>query len=242
MTAHVGTSGWAYKEWKPGFYPEGLPASRFLAHYASELTTCEINATFYRLQSPEAVGRWREETPPDFRFAVKVHRRLTHARSVAEDDDWSAFLVRFLASLEPLGPRLGALLVQFPPTRRRDDAMLDRVIAALPDGLPVAMEFRHESWDDPALAERVAAAGGTICVAEREGAVPERLPPGPLAYARLRADRYDDAARAGWLELLEREAVGRPVFVVAKHEGVPAGDPHVGVGLAQWLAERVGRP
>ena len=51
MSLHIGTSGWAYPEWKPAFYPAGLPQSRFLAHYSAELTSCEINATFYRLQS-----------------------------------------------------------------------------------------------------------------------------------------------------------------------------------------------
>ena len=57
-----------------------------------------------------------------------------------------------------------------------------------------------------------------------------------IAYIRLRGDRYDDAAREGWRALLERDAAERPVLCFAKHEGIPAGDPHAGIGLAEWLA------
>ncbi|MDH3226229.1 MAG: DUF72 domain-containing protein [Thermoleophilia bacterium] len=234
MAAHIGTSGWAYKEWKPDFYPQDLPQRLFLQHYSSVLTGCEINATFYRLQAESTVSRWAEETPEDFRFAAKMHRRLTHGRDLAEDESWFAFLDQFMAQLEPLEDRLGALLVQFPPTRQRDDAALARLLNALPDGMPHAVEFRHESWFDPAVTERVTKAG-TVCFADTTGAVPASLPPGPLAYVRLRGEHYDDDQREGWHRLIGREAESRPVLVFAKHEGVPAGDPRCGVGLAQWL-------
>jgi uncharacterized protein YecE (DUF72 family) len=241
MSLHVGTSGWAYPEWRPGFYPEGLAQSRFLAYYSRALGACEINATFYRLQADTAVARWAAETPPEFRFAAKAHRRLTHARSLPPDDGGGEFLARFLESLTGLGSRLGAVLLQLPPTRPRDDAALDGLLGCLPPGLPFALEFRHESWAAPEVVERLAAAGGTVCLAETRGRVPERLPPGPLAYVRLRADRYDEGARAGWAELLDREAAERPVYAFAKHEGVPAGDPFAGVGLATWLVQATGR-
>ncbi len=234
MSTHIGTSGWAYKEWKPEFYPQDLPQRLFLQHYASVLTGCEINATHYRLQAESTVSRWAEETPEGFRFAAKMHRRLTHARELADDDAWFAFLDEFIAQLEPLGDRLGALLVQFPPTRRRDDAALARVLNALPEGMPHAVEFRHDSWCDPAVTERVAKAG-TVCWADTTGEVPDQLPPGPIAYVRLRADRYSDDQREGWRDLIAGEAETRPVLVFTKHKDTPAGDPHRGVGLAQWL-------
>jgi uncharacterized protein YecE (DUF72 family) len=240
MSLHVGTSGWAYKEWKPAFYPDGLPQDRFLSHYASVLGACEINATHYRLQSKAAVARWAEATPPGFRFAAKAHRRLTHTRALPPAEGGDAFLERFLESLIPLGDRLGAVLLQFPPTRQRDDGVLADLLACLPRGLPVALEFRHDSWDHPAVGDRVAAHGGTLCVSDRQGAVLERLPEGPLAYVRLRGDAYTPESRAAWLDLLQREAAERPVYVFAKHEGVPAGDPFAGVGLAQWLVETAG--
>ncbi|MGD9573143.1 MAG: DUF72 domain-containing protein [Thermoleophilia bacterium] len=235
MSLHVGTSGWAYKEWRPAFYPDGLSQARFLSHYAARLTACEINATHYRLQSESAVANWAAQTPPGFLFAAKAHRRLTHTRVLPPHGGGDEFLARFLDSLVPLGDRLGAVLLQFPPARERDDGVLADLLSCLPPGLPAALEFRHESWAAPAVEERIAAAGCTICISETTGAVLPRLPEGPLAYVRLRANGYDDAARFGWRDLLEREAEARPVFAFAKHEGVPAGDPHVGVGLAEWL-------
>jgi uncharacterized protein YecE (DUF72 family) len=238
MSLHIGTSGWAYREWRPAFYPDGLPQDRFLGHYSSVLTACEINATHYRLQSEAAVARWAAATPPGFRFAAKAHRRLTHGRTLPPAEGGDEFLARFLDSLAPLGDRLGAVLLQFPPARRRDDGLLADLLACLPPGLPVALEFRHESWDDPAVEERIAAAGGTVCVSETAGAALARLPAGRIAYVRLRGEDYPDPVRGAVLDLLEREAAGRPVFAFAKHEGVPAGNPHAGVGLAQWLVSR----
>lgn len=240
MSLHVGTSGWAYKEWKPAFYPDGLAQDRFLAHYASVLTACEINATHYRVQSEAVVARWAAAAPPGFRFAAKAHRRITHARALPPAEGGDVFLERFLESLIPLGDRLGAVLLQFPPTRRRDDGALADLLSCLPPGLPVALEFRHESWDEPAVAERIAGHGGTVCISDRDGAVLERLPEGPLAYVRLRGEDYAPQTRADWLELFEREAADRPVYVFAKHEGVPAGNPFAGVGMAQWMVETAG--
>lgn len=234
MSLYVGTSGWAYKEWKPGFYPEGLPQARFLEHYARTLTACEINATFYRLQSDATFAKWAAGTPETFRFAVKAHRRITHARTITVEQE---FLDAFFRSLVPLGARLGAVLLQFPPYLKRDDDGLSRLIEALPPGRRAAFEFRHASWEDDGVEERIARSGGTVCVGETEGAVPERLPAGPIAYVRLRAERYSAEARDGWRRLLDREAEARDVLVFAKHEGIPAGDPFGGVGLAQWLVE-----
>lgn len=236
MSLHIGTSGWAYPEWKPAFYPEGLPQRAFLGHYASVLGGCEINATFYRLPSESSVRRWAAETPAGFRFAVKVHRRLTHVAALG-DAGWQDFLARFLDSIRPLGDRLGCLLVQFPETRERDDVLLDEIVGALPPDLAFAAEFRHPSWDVPTVDDLLAAAGGTRCLAETGGGPPPaRLPDGPLAYVRMRGDRYPDPVRGAWASLLRREAAERPVFAFAKHKGVPAGDPETGIGLAEWLA------
>jgi uncharacterized protein YecE (DUF72 family) len=212
-----------------------MPQSRFLAHYASVLDACEINATHYRMQSEAAVARWAADVPAGFRFAAKAHRRVTHGRTLPPEAGGAAFLEGFLASLAPLGDRLGAVLFQFPPARERDDGALAGFLGCLPPGLPFAMEFRHESWLDTVVEARVAEAGGTLCVGETAGAVPPLLPEGRLAYVGLRAERYEPEARAGWRDLLEHEAAERPVYAFTKHEGVPAGDPYAGVGLAEWL-------
>jgi uncharacterized protein YecE (DUF72 family) len=235
MTLFIGTSGWAYKEWKPDFYPTDVPQRRFLEHYSSALTACEVNATFYRLQSAGTFAKWSANTPESFRFTTKAHRGLTHSRSISLEGERRSFFDAFLQSVKQLGPRLGALLFQFPPYRRRDDDAFAALLAALPDDTPAAFEFRHDSWIDDEVRQTIADAGGTVCISNTTGDVPESLPPGPLAYVRLRTERYTPEARAGWLELLNREAQTRDVFAFAKHEGIPADDPYGGVGLAQWL-------
>ena len=119
MSLHVGTSGWAYREWRPAFYPEGLPQDGFLAHYASRLTACEINATHYRLQTADAVANWVAQTPESFRFATKAHRRRTHGRVLPPHGGGEAFLamhansgeVPHLVIVAPILPGLGAVTI-----------------------------------------------------------------------------------------------------------------------------------
>lgn len=239
MALAVGTSGWSYPEWQPAFYPPGLPRDRFLQHYAGRLGACEINATFYRTQSEATVAGWAAAVPEAFRFAVKVHRAVTQRPGGTLPPP--ALTARFLASIAPLGERLGALLVQPDPDRPRDDEALRALLAVFPPGSPLAVELRHPTWEDPAVDALIAEVGATRVLTETEGVVPERLPPGPLGYVRLRAVHYDDAARDGWRALLAREAADRPVLAFARHEDLPAGDPHAGVGLAEWLWEHGAR-
>jgi uncharacterized protein YecE (DUF72 family) len=235
LALFIGTSGWDYKEWKGAFYPSDLPESRFLEHYGRELTACEVNVTFYHLQSEPTLVKWGASVPEGFRFAVKAHRRLSHRKRIAPPDD---FLERFLASLAPLRERLACILLQYPPYTERDDHALGRLLAALPAHPPFAFEFRHPSWAGAEVEHVLAEHNGTVCLSETEGAVPERLPPGRFAYVRLRASSYEEAARGAWLELLREEARTRDVYAFAKHKDVPAGDPFTGVGLAQWLNSR----
>jgi uncharacterized protein YecE (DUF72 family) len=237
MSLHVGTSGWAYREWKPDFYPQDLPQKRFLEYYGSVLTACEINATFYRRQEDSTFERWAASTPETFRFATKAHRGLTHARRPVFDEARASFFSEFLTSVERLGEKLGAVLFQFPPSLKRDDEHLDHLLEHIAGKAPFALEFRDPSWDADDVRKRAADAGGTICVGHVEGPPPNDLPPGPLAYVRMRDQDYGPERREGWRALFLREAQERPVFVFTKHEGTPANDPFAGVGLARWLTE-----
>lgn len=235
MGLFLGTSGWAYPEWQPDFYPADLPRARFLGHYGSVMGACEVNATFYRLQAESTFERWASEVADDFRFVIKAHRRITHGAALMADESDVGFVERFCESLRPLGAKLGAVLVQFPPSRQRDDNGLGRLLAALPKGLPAACEFRHASWDDPGVGDLLRDAGAGRCLADTAGVVPPMLPLGPIGYVRLRSNHYADDARLAWSELLWREGLARDVYAFTKHEGVPAGNPHAGIGLAQWL-------
>ncbi|MCW3013868.1 MAG: hypothetical protein JWO02_960 [Solirubrobacterales bacterium] len=143
----IGCSGWNYRSWRDGFYPSRLPASRWLEHYATRFDTVEVNATFYRLPSREAVARWVTQTPEGFVFTVKASRYLTHVRRLTDLEDG---IHRFYERIEPLvaTPKLGPLLWQLPETFHRDDDRLAGALAALPAGRH-AFEFRHPSWFTP---------------------------------------------------------------------------------------------
>lgn len=118
----IGVSGWTYPPWRGHFYPKGLVQKRELAFAASRFPALEINGTFYGLQRPESYLRWAEATPEDFVFAVKGSRFITHTKRLR---DIEIPLANFLASgLLCLGPKLGPLLWQFPPSFRFDSALL----------------------------------------------------------------------------------------------------------------------
>jgi uncharacterized protein YecE (DUF72 family) len=239
MALHVGTSGWAYPEWRGEFYPPGLPQAQFLSFYGEALGACEVNATFYRAQSASTFERWAAAVPPEFRFTVKAHRRLTYKRQLAPDAAAEAVTREFLASLAPLGDKLGCVLLQVPEFVERDDAALAGLLDVLPADTRFALELQHGSWQAPEVEAMAAERGGTVCIREEAGASLPSLPPGPLAYVRLKGEHYDDAARNGLRELFGREAGDREVYVFARHKDVPAGDPHTGLGLARWLTASV---
>ncbi|HWL66607.1 MAG TPA: DUF72 domain-containing protein, partial [Actinomycetota bacterium] len=234
MSLYVGTSGWSYREWKPDFYPADIKQKEWLNFYSTRLSACEINATFYRLQANETFARWRDSVPDSFRYSIKAHRRLTHSRRIAPEGEGKDFLAAFFRSLEPLGDRLGIILWQFPPYRKRDDDQLEALLAEI-GGRRGAFEFRDDSWLNAEIRARLADAGHTMCVADTTGDPPTSLPPGPVAYIRLRHERYSEEQRDGWRKLLADEADKRDVYAFSKHEGVPAADPFAGVGFATWL-------
>ena len=144
---HVGCSGWNYKDWRGLVYPEGLPASRWLEHYATLFDTVEVNSTFYRLASREAVARWRDQTPAHFLVTLKASRYLTHIKRLTDLDQG---VRRFYERIDPLvgTPKLGPVLWQLPENFHRDDERLAAALAGLPAGRH-CFEFRHESWFTP---------------------------------------------------------------------------------------------
>jgi uncharacterized protein YecE (DUF72 family) len=140
----IGCSGWNYAHWRDVVYPKGLPARRWLEHYATLFDTVEINNTFYRLPSVSAVRSWVDESPDGFLFAVKSSRYLTHMKRLR---DMGQPVRRFYERIDPLvrSPKLGPVLWQLPETFHRDDERLAGALEALPSGRH-CFEFRHESW------------------------------------------------------------------------------------------------
>jgi len=160
----IGCSGWNYKSWKDEFY-EGKPPRLWLQHYAQYFDTVEVNSTFYRLPLKSSVARWVEETPPEFLFAIKASRYLTHIKRLT---DMRAGLARYYERVEPLvrSPKLGPVLWQLPPTFRRDDDRLASALTALPAGRH-CFEFRHRSWFVEPVYELMRAHGTALVIGDR---------------------------------------------------------------------------
>jgi uncharacterized protein YecE (DUF72 family) len=159
---HVGCSGWNYADWRGLVYPDGLPATRWLEHYAQRFDTVEVNSTFYRLASHDAVARWIEQTPERFEFALKASRYLTHVKRLAALDQGVG---RYYEAIEPLvgTPKLGPILWQLPENFHRDDERLAHALDSLPPGRH-CFEFRHESWFAPDVYAQLREHGAALVI------------------------------------------------------------------------------
>jgi uncharacterized protein YecE (DUF72 family) len=148
----IGVGGWTYAPWRGSFYPARLPQKQELTYAASQLTSIEIDGTYYRLQKPESFARWRDETPDDFRFSLKAPRFVTNRRVLAEA---GGAIERFFASgVTELKEKLGVINWQFMPTKKFDPEDFAHFLRLLPkraDGLDLrhAVEVRHESFRSP---------------------------------------------------------------------------------------------
>ncbi len=213
----VGIGGWTFAPWRGGFYPKGLPHSRELAYASRQLTSIEVNGTFYSTQTPATFARWHDETPDDFVFALKAPRFATNRKLLATAGE---SIERFLGSgLLRLGDKLGPINWQFAPTKRFDAADFGAFLKLLPASLEGralrhAVEVRHESFRDPtfiALARRHRVA----VVVAGDSDFPQLADlTAPFVYARLMGSServktgYGPTAVARWCARAERWANG----------------------------------
>jgi uncharacterized protein YecE (DUF72 family) len=211
----IGTSGWQYRDWRGGLYPRGVPQRRWLEHYAARFLTVENNNSFYRLPSRETFAAWRDRTPDDFVMTVKASRYLTHVRRLRDPAEPVARLVSAAAGL---GPKLGPVLLQLPPTLQADPGTLDACLkefrtasAALLDGrgLRLAVEPRHESWWSGEIRQILAAHDAALCWADRRGRpVTPLWPTATWGYLRFHEGtaqpwpRYGRRALRSWVARL----------------------------------------
>ena len=188
----VGSSGWSYPTWRPGFYPAGTRNEDFLGFYAGRLATVELNTTGYRLPSEEQFERWATQVPDGFRFAVKLPGRALRSLTTFEE--------RVLR----LGDRLGPVRVAIETTR--DDGLLALLLGST--DLPLAFDFRHESW-----------AGVDVAPAVRVDDVEAEA---PFRYLRFREPPYTEADLRGFAERIRPLlAAGTTVFAYFRHEDEP---------------------
>lgn len=163
MTVKIGTSGWQYRHWRGTFYPERLATSEWLPFYARSFDTVEVNNAFYRLPAAEVFARWRDATPDGFEVAVKASSYLTHNKRLR---DAAEPVHRLMERASHLGTKLGPVLLQLPPTMHADPARLDEALSYFPEGVRVAVEARHATWDVDAVFGVLAARGAAWCVAD----------------------------------------------------------------------------
>src|SRR4051795_5989355 len=140
----IGTSGWTYDGWRGPFYPQDVAKKNWLGWYSTQFSSTEVNGSFYRTPSLEAVRGWRDQTPDDFMFAWKASKFITHWKRLSEKSDNSIALME--TRLKALSPKAGAVLFQLPPQFRKNRERLAGFLKMLPRCYPYAFEFRHQSW------------------------------------------------------------------------------------------------
>ncbi|HYK90878.1 MAG TPA: DUF72 domain-containing protein [Acidobacteriota bacterium] len=219
----VGTSGWNYCDWKGGFYPETLKPREYLDYYAKHFHTTEVNYSFYHLPKPGTYLNWASQVPGDFIFAVKASRTITHIRRLKQaTESWRIFL----ENASVLGTRLGPILLQFPPSFKKNCDVLSAFLQERhhPEGLKhpcLAFEFRHSSWFDDEVCQLLQKHGCALVIAHslRYPMAPF-LPTAGFVYLRLHgpsalfASPYSDDQLRDWSTRIQGWLkVGKDVYV-----------------------------
>lgn len=214
MHIYIGTSGFAYREWRGSFYPAEITAGDMLAFYSSLFKTVEINATFYKMPSRQIMEQWSRQVPEDFCFALKAPALITHYKKLLNVEDE---MLSFMKALKGLDGHLGPLLFQLPPSLAADQNLLKNFLGLL-TGTQAAVEFRHPSWFTDDTYKALENAGCALCVSDRED-----LPEPPLirtarfGYLRLRRDSYDQKSLKEWRERVNAQG-WEEAFVFFRHE------------------------
>src|SRR5690348_2637021 len=210
----AGTSGFSYASWKGKFYPRTLSGAKMLGYYAERLNGLEVNGSFYRTTPEPTLQKWAAQTPPGFRFCMKANRGLTYS---AEAFDKVGLARIFTERIAVLGERLGPVLLQFPPTRQKNVALLDSLLTAL--ARATAVEFRHVSWFDEETYRVLREHDSALVVTDEE-----KWPRAPLvevssvAYFRLRRGYAGASFRAWTAKVRAAAASHREVHVYFRHE------------------------
>ena len=218
----VGIGGWNFAPWRGSFYPKGLTHARELQYASRELTSIEINSTFYGLQKPATFKKWHDETPDGFVFSVKAPRFVTQRKNLAEG---ASSITRFLESgVLQLGAKLGPINWQLAETKHFDAKELAAFLALLPRklegrALRHVLEVRHESFE---CEEFVALARDKqVAVVEAGDSVYPRIQArtAPFSYLRVMGTKksapkgYAPAALARWRERVQTLARDGDVFL-----------------------------
>ena len=238
---YVGTSGFAYPDWAPLFYPPGTPWSGLLPAYAKRLDACELNNTFYQRPTPERIARWLADTPVEFRFSVKAQRSSSMRALLRDAADAVAWLTE---PLPRFGDRMATVLFRVPKEIPRNDEGLDRLLGAWPPALPLTMEFQDPSWRVDEVLDRLRVRAVTLCATDLDED-PEPPPldrTGPFLYLRLRRTAYSDAELKMWAErVVPFLEDGSDVFAFFRHDEDGTSALRA-IRFRELVARRVTRP
>jgi len=215
MTLYVGTSGYSYKEWKGGFYPETIPAKDMLAFYASRLHAVELNNTFYRMPQPSMVESWKAQVPENFRFSVKAPQVITHFRRLKDAGQQTRQLLNTVSALEE---RLGAVIFRLPEDMKKDLKRLETFLRELPADTPAVFDFRHPTWFEDDVYALLRSHNRVLCVSDIEE-LPESYThkTADWGYVRLRRVRYTKADLVKWTKRIKAQE-WKDTYVFFKHE------------------------
>ena len=212
---HIGTSGYNYPEWRGSFYPEKFPTSKMLAYYSARFDTVEVNYTFYRIPTPALLEGWANGTPDGFLFTLKAPRRITHDSKLQRVEELTR---NFCQTATTLGPKLGVLLFQFPPTFKRNDAVFGDFLGLLPEGTRAAFEFRHASWHDDVVFQMLRERNLALCIADSDKMSTPVVATADYTYFRLRDEGYQQPDIERWAGTIKQASAANPAYVYFKHE------------------------
>ena len=216
-TLFAGTSGFAYADWAPLFYPAGTRDNALLRTYAGSLNAVELNNTFYQHPKPDRIEAWLSQTPDDFRFIVKAQRggsMRAFGEAAAQTVGW------LTAPYRLFGERLGAVLFRVPENIHRDVTRLRTMLDAWPADMPLVAEFQHESWHDDEVYDLLRAHATTLCATDLdERDAPDLRLTGSSIYLRLRRTGYTEDELARWAGRLEAFLEdGTDCYVFLRHD------------------------
>jgi uncharacterized protein YecE (DUF72 family) len=220
MHFFVGTSGFAYKEWKGSFYPEKLPQKEMLKFYAERFGAVEINGSFYRMPIASQLAPWAEEVPRGFQFAFKAPQAITHFKRLKDAEEATEMFCDQTAALKALR---GPLLFGLPPNFKKDLPRLQGFLQHLDRETRIAFEYRHASWFDDEVFDCLRASRCALCINDEEKSPwSELVRTTDWSYLRLRREAYTDKSLAGWIEKLKAQK-GTEAYVFFKHEETGTG-------------------
>jgi len=235
----VGTSGYNYPEWKGNFYPADLAAAKMLPYYANHFPTVEIFYSIDPATTEKILDGWNQATPDPFMLTLKAPKRITHDARLRDCGDK---VRQFLETAAVLGPKLGVLLFQLPPNLKKDLALFDAFLDAFPPRVRATFEFRHPSWFDAEVFDRLRSRDLALCVADSEKLSAPVEMTASYGYFRLRDEGYTPADIERWAQVVSAAAEGRgDMFVYFKHEDAGKG-PEFGRELMGHLGDRAVRP